>query len=158
MLVARAHGPEDWMEIVLPKLSLTSIMLYIIIVAAHSRRGYWVHELSPERRALVMDKCDLVLSATTHNYSRQIIEGYEDAGALCLNTGSVCYARDANQGYIQVHVFANGQMLVQYISATSDERLPSAAGNQAYLKEIGGQVWQVRMAGTAAEDVGSPGG
>ena len=37
MLVARAGGPEDWMEMVLPKLSLTSIMLYIIIVAAHNK-------------------------------------------------------------------------------------------------------------------------
>jgi BASS family bile acid:Na+ symporter len=37
MLVRRANGPEDWMEIVLPKLSLTSIMLYIIIVAAHNK-------------------------------------------------------------------------------------------------------------------------
>jgi BASS family bile acid:Na+ symporter len=37
MLVARSNGPEDWMEMVLPKLSLTSIMLYIIIVAAHNK-------------------------------------------------------------------------------------------------------------------------
>ncbi len=37
MLVKRAHGPADWMEMVLPKLSLTSIMLYIIIVAAHNK-------------------------------------------------------------------------------------------------------------------------
>jgi BASS family bile acid:Na+ symporter len=37
VLVARAHGPEDWMEMVLPKLSLVSIMLYIVIVAAQSR-------------------------------------------------------------------------------------------------------------------------
>lgn len=37
MLVAHFHGPEDWMEMVLPKLSLVSIMLYIVIVAAQSR-------------------------------------------------------------------------------------------------------------------------
>jgi BASS family bile acid:Na+ symporter len=37
MMVARANGPENWMEMVLPKLSLTSIMLYIIIVAAHNK-------------------------------------------------------------------------------------------------------------------------
>lgn len=37
MLVARANGPENWMEMVLPKLSLVSIMLYIVIVAAHSK-------------------------------------------------------------------------------------------------------------------------
>jgi BASS family bile acid:Na+ symporter len=37
LLVDRAHGPENWMEMVLPKLSLASIMVYIVIVAAHSR-------------------------------------------------------------------------------------------------------------------------
>ena len=37
MVVARARGPENWMEMVLPKLSLVSIMLYIVIVAAHSK-------------------------------------------------------------------------------------------------------------------------
>jgi bile acid:Na+ symporter, BASS family len=37
MMVARANGPENWMEKVLPKLSLTSIMLYIIITVAHSK-------------------------------------------------------------------------------------------------------------------------
>ena len=30
-------GPEDWMEIVLPKLSLGAIMMYIVIVAAHNK-------------------------------------------------------------------------------------------------------------------------
>jgi BASS family bile acid:Na+ symporter len=37
MMVDRAHGPANWMEMVLPKLSLSSIMLYIVITAAHSR-------------------------------------------------------------------------------------------------------------------------
>jgi BASS family bile acid:Na+ symporter len=37
MMVARAGGPENWMDMVLPKLSLTSIMLYIVIVAAHNK-------------------------------------------------------------------------------------------------------------------------
>jgi bile acid:Na+ symporter, BASS family len=37
MMVGRANGPENWMEMVLPKLSLTSIMLYIIITVAHSK-------------------------------------------------------------------------------------------------------------------------
>ena len=37
VFVRRANGPEDWMEMVLPKLSLTAIMLYIIIVAAHNK-------------------------------------------------------------------------------------------------------------------------
>lgn len=37
VMVARANGPENWMDMVLPKLSLASIMLYIIITAAQSK-------------------------------------------------------------------------------------------------------------------------
>jgi bile acid:Na+ symporter, BASS family len=37
IVVRRANGPQNWMNIVLPKLSLTAIMLYIVIVAAHNK-------------------------------------------------------------------------------------------------------------------------
>jgi len=35
--VRRANGPKDWMDMVLPKLSLTAIMIYIVVVAAHNK-------------------------------------------------------------------------------------------------------------------------
>jgi BASS family bile acid:Na+ symporter len=35
--IRRFNGPEDWMDIVLPKLSLGAIMMYIVIVAAHNK-------------------------------------------------------------------------------------------------------------------------
>jgi len=35
--IRRNNGPEDWMDIVLPKLSLGAIMMYIVIVAAHNK-------------------------------------------------------------------------------------------------------------------------
>jgi bile acid:Na+ symporter, BASS family len=35
--VRRANGPKNWMDLILPKLSLTAIMLYIVIVAAHNK-------------------------------------------------------------------------------------------------------------------------
>jgi BASS family bile acid:Na+ symporter len=35
--VRKANGPQNWMDIILPKLSLTAIMLYIVIVAAHNK-------------------------------------------------------------------------------------------------------------------------
>ncbi|MGB8491126.1 MAG: bile acid:sodium symporter family protein [Bacteroidales bacterium] len=35
--IRRTNGPEDWMDIVLPKLSLAAIMMYIVIVAAHNK-------------------------------------------------------------------------------------------------------------------------
>lgn len=38
IIVRRSGGPEDWMDLVLPKLSLSAIMLYIIVVAAHNQQ------------------------------------------------------------------------------------------------------------------------
>ncbi len=35
--IRRNNGPENWMDIVLPKLSLGAIMMYIVIVAAHNK-------------------------------------------------------------------------------------------------------------------------
>ena len=35
--IRRTNGPENWMDMVLPKLSLGAIMLYIVIVAAHNK-------------------------------------------------------------------------------------------------------------------------
>ena len=37
IIVRRTNGPKNWMDIILPKLSLTAIMLYIVIVAAHNK-------------------------------------------------------------------------------------------------------------------------
>ena len=37
IIIRRTNGPEGWMDIVLPKLSLGAIMLYIVIVAAHNK-------------------------------------------------------------------------------------------------------------------------
>jgi bile acid:Na+ symporter, BASS family len=37
VIIRRTNGPADWMDIVLPKLSLGAIMMYIVIVAAHNK-------------------------------------------------------------------------------------------------------------------------
>lgn len=37
IIIRRSNGPADWMDLVLPKLSLTAIMMYIVIVAAHNQ-------------------------------------------------------------------------------------------------------------------------
>jgi BASS family bile acid:Na+ symporter len=37
VVIRHTKGPEDWMDIVLPKLSLGAIMMYIVIVAAHNK-------------------------------------------------------------------------------------------------------------------------
>jgi len=37
LVIRRANGPGNWMDKVLPNLSLTSIMLYIVVTAAHNK-------------------------------------------------------------------------------------------------------------------------
>lgn len=37
LIIQYTKGPENWMDIVLPKLSLVAIMMYIVIVAAHNK-------------------------------------------------------------------------------------------------------------------------
>lgn len=37
IVVRRTKGPQNWMDLILPKLSLSAIMLYIVIVAAHNK-------------------------------------------------------------------------------------------------------------------------
>jgi BASS family bile acid:Na+ symporter len=37
VIIRRKNGPKNWMDMVLPKLSLVSIMLYIVVVAAHNK-------------------------------------------------------------------------------------------------------------------------
>ena len=76
MMVDRAGGPENWMEMVLPKLSLVSIMLYIVIVAAHSRDT--LLSIGPA----------LFVATIAHN-SLGFILGYGCAKALRLNDADV---------------------------------------------------------------------
>jgi BASS family bile acid:Na+ symporter len=38
VVIRRNNGPADWMDLVLPKLSLAAIMLYIVVVAAHNQQ------------------------------------------------------------------------------------------------------------------------
>jgi len=129
----------------------------IIIVGAHSIFGAWVHELTEEHKALVMDKCDIVLAATTHHYGRQTLPGYETSGALCVNTGSVNYpSQVARGGYLEVHVFDNGEgspfMTVQYVNTETDDRRPPLAQNTPYLKILGGEICELALT-QAAPDV-----
>ena len=39
IIIRRNNGPEDWMDMVLPKLSLIAIMMYIVVVAAHNKNA-----------------------------------------------------------------------------------------------------------------------
>jgi BASS family bile acid:Na+ symporter len=70
------RGPENWMEMVLPKLSLTSIMLYIVIVAAQNRD------------TLIAIGPALFVAVIAHN-SIGFVLGYASARALRLEDRDV---------------------------------------------------------------------
>lgn len=113
----------------------------IIIACAHSRYGSWVGLLSEEQRKVVMEKADLVLSATVHIFARIPVKGYKDRGALCINTGSITYPRFSSPpGYVQVHVLENpSRLVVQYIRANAEQRKLQPYPF-AWIKYIGGKI------------------
>ncbi len=113
----------------------------IIVACAHSCYGTWIHMLSKEQRKIVMEKADLVLSATTHYFIRIPVLGHGDHGALCLNTGSITHPRFLSPpGYLQVHVLANPTRLVaQYIRADREKRELQSAPF-AWLKYLSGKI------------------
>lgn len=115
----------------------------IVVAAAHSRTGSWIDVLSDEQRKQVMEKADLVLSATTHFFERYQVEGYENSGALCINTGSITYPRAyCPSGYVQVHVLSEPQALVvQYLNAGRGER-EMQHGEYAFIKAPGGKIYE----------------
>ncbi len=86
----------------------------IIVAAAHSNRGEWLSVLSRERAGLVLDKCDLVLAATTHLYRRF---DYGEESALVLNTGQTGEFSDSEKerdlsGFLGVYVLDDPLCLV----------------------------------------------
>ena len=95
----------------------------LVLVAAHSRRGSWDQVLSQERRRLLLDQADLVLSATTHHHESWTPEGADDVRAVCVNTGAVNYPGQMTpNGYVEVHVLANGDVVGQYMDLTIPQR------------------------------------
>jgi len=112
----------------------------IIIICAHSRYGSWVNFLSEERQKIILNKADLILSATTHFFERIEVPGYEDFGALCINTGSITYpSKYCPGGFVQVHVLEDPlTLIVQYINAEVNFR-ELQHEEYAFVKVVGGE-------------------
>ncbi len=113
----------------------------IIIACAHSHYGSWVGLLSKEQRNVVMEKTDLVLSATVHVFARIPVKNRDARGALCVNTGSVTYPRFFSPpGYVEVHVLENPfRLIVQYIRVNAESRKLQPFP-YAWIKYIGGKI------------------
>ena len=114
----------------------------IVIAAAHSISGFWINQLSKEDKDLLAEKCDLMLSATTHHFERKKLSEFGDHGSLMINTGSVTYPDSditgSLPGYVQVHVLEDPLRLdVKYINVDLDNRT-APGGEYAYTKFVGG--------------------
>jgi hypothetical protein len=115
----------------------------MIIVGAHSYFGSWTEVLNPRRKREVLEKCDLLLAATTHRFDRNIDEGFEKSGALNINTGSITHTSGRIYGYIEVHVIENPfSFVVQYIDASNDKRELQRDLQYVHAKIIGGPIFQ----------------
>jgi len=70
-----------------------------------------------------MEKCDLVIGASTHYYERYIHPSYgETSGALCLNSSAV--PRGTPNGYIECFVFDTPPRLVTIFQDCDNQTLP----------------------------------
>lgn len=116
----------------------------IIIIGAHSRFGSWTNELNTDLARLVLNKADIVLGANTHYYERFIPEGYENHGALLLNTGSVIYPRFGSQpGFIQVHVMEQHRGLyINYVDVSKPTTVIRSSPF-AYFRSFSGRIYDV---------------
>lgn len=109
----------------------------IIVVLAHT--GPWVDQLSEERKLKLMNKADLILGATTHQYKRYFfLDKKIDTGAIAFNTGAV--GNSGDNGFLQVHVLKNPtRIIIQYQKTKNDSRELQENGF-AYEKIINGKI------------------
>lgn len=84
VIIRRTNGPEDWMDIVLPKLSLTAIMMYIIIVAAHNKVALLTIGPALFLATIVHNIIGFTLGYTT---SKALRLSDEDVRALTIEVG-----------------------------------------------------------------------
>lgn len=117
----------------------------LIVVAAHSRVGSWDMVLSPERRRILLDKADLVLSATTHNFQAWVPDGFAGSAAVCVNTGAVNFPGYLTpNGFVEIHVLPSGAIVGQYVDLTQTTRRLQR-GRFAWIKPRDGVMRQIDL-------------
>ena len=128
----------------------------LIIVAAHSRTGAWDVILSPERRESLLDKADLVLSATTHRFQAWVPQGFEEGDAVCVNTGAVNYPGPmAANGYVEIHLIESLGIVGQYIDLTQTGRRLQR-GRFAWIKPRAGPMRYLDLLPPAPDETDVP--
>lgn len=128
----------------------------LIIVAAHSRTGAWDMILAPERRESLLDKADLVLSATTHRFEAWVPAGFEEGDAVCINTGAVNYPGPmAANGYVEIHLIESLGIVGQYIDLTQTGRRLQR-GRFAWIKPKAGPMRYLDLRPPAPDETDAP--
>lgn len=128
----------------------------LIIVAAHSRTGAWDLVLSPERRESLLNKADLVLSATTHRFKVWVPEGFEEGNAVCVNTGAVNYPGPmAANGYVEIHLIDSVGLVGQYIDLTQTGRRLQR-GRFAWIKPKAGPMRYLDLRPPTTDETDEP--
>ncbi len=115
----------------------------IIVLAAHSKFGFFTEYLNPELRRLVQLKCDLIVSGSTHYYERQLSNDMTK-GPLIINTGSVTNPRFSSQpGFLQICVLPYHQGIhVQYIGL-DENTFEMRSSPYAYFKSFDGKIFDL---------------
>jgi predicted phosphodiesterase len=113
----------------------------LIVIGAHSRYGSWLELLSDTQKQPLMEKADLILSATIHFWGKVNAPSHEWSGPLCINTGSVTHPNFGSKpGYVQVHVLENPtRLVVQYVDCSASVRTIQPV-DRCFVKEIGGRI------------------
>lgn len=116
----------------------------IIVLAAHSRFGFWLNELRPDLYRLVMNKADLVFGSSTHYYEKFSPEGYATTGPLILNTGSVVSPRFGSApGFVQVHVLEQHRgIFVNYVDVSKPTTVLGSSPF-AYFRSFAGKIYDI---------------
>lgn len=128
----------------------------LIIVAAHSRTGAWDMVLSPARRESLLNKADLVLSATTHRFEVWVPEGFEEGHAVCVNTGAVNFPGPmAANGYVEIHLINSVGLVGQYIDLTQTGRRLQR-GRFAWVKPKAGPMRYLDLRPPATDETDEP--
>ena len=152
--VAFPESSQAWMMATLKDIEKREKDL--IIVAAHSRTGSWDMVLSPERRQFLLNKVDLVLSATTHRFEVWVPEGFEGGDAVCINTGAVNYPGPMTpNGYVEIHLIKSMGVVGQYIDLTQTGRRLQR-GRFAWIKLKDGPMRHLSLRPPAVNETNEP--
>ena len=152
--VAFPESSQVWMMATLKDIEKREKDL--IIVAAHSRTGSWDMVLSPERRQFLLNKVDLVLSATTHRFEVWVPEGFEGGDAVCINTGAVNYPGPMTpNGYVEIHLIKSMGVVGQYIDLTQTGRRLQR-GRFAWIKPKDGPMRHLSLRPPAVNETNEP--